>query len=152
MRASPTHPTTPASTVRRTCQKGLKFPMTLPPPPPAGRKRGAPPGNHNNLKHGFYSRHVRAASSVEADQASQVALTEEIAMLRLFIRNVLEMGSQCGEQDLQQSMECLRTVCLAISTLNRLIRTQHWLTPQKDGLGQSIQEALEITYRDLGIS
>ncbi len=125
--------------------------MTLPPSPPARRKRGAPPGNLNNLQHGFYSRQVRAASQNEVGLAGQVALTEEITMLRLFIRNVLEMGCQGGEQDLQQSMECLRTVCLAISTLNRLVRTQHWLTPQKDDLGQSIAEALEMTYRDLGI-
>ncbi len=125
--------------------------MTLPPSPPARRKRGAQPGNLNNLKHGFYSRQVRAASQNEVGLAGQVALTEEITMLRLFIRNVLEMGCQRGEQDLQQSMECLRTVCLAISTLNRLIRTQHWLTPQKDELAQSIQDALEMAYRNFGI-
>ena len=56
------------------------------------KKRGAQPGNANALKSGFYSRTFSEAELVEIGQlaVAELGLDEEIAMLRVLMRRVLE--------------------------------------------------------------
>jgi uncharacterized protein YjcR len=51
--------------------------------------RGAPKGNLNALKHGFYSRLFRDAESSEADDDQLVNLENEITLLRVMIRRTM---------------------------------------------------------------
>ena len=47
-------------------------------------KRGAPKGNQNARKHGFYSRALTEAEKVELEEASYVeGVDQEIALLRI---------------------------------------------------------------------
>ena len=56
------------------------------------KSRGAQPGNANALKSGFYSRTFSEAELVEIGRlaVAELGLDEEIAMLRVLMRRVLE--------------------------------------------------------------
>jgi uncharacterized protein YjcR len=55
-------------------------------PAEAEKKRGAPRGNQNARKHGFYSRVLDDAEELDFEQATEVeGLDEEIALLRVKI-------------------------------------------------------------------
>jgi hypothetical protein len=53
-------------------------------------KRGAPPGNQNARKHGFYSRVLDDEERQDFEQATCVeGLDDEIALLRVKLKSVL---------------------------------------------------------------
>ena len=122
----------------------MSRPSELPSPsqkPPSHRRpRGAPPGNRNALKHGFYSRHFKKIDLTDLDQSTQVGLQDEISMLRVFIRRILELG--CAVDDLSEALGLLRTLSLATATLTRLIKTQHWLSSNHDDVSAAINQAI----------
>ena len=89
------------------------------------RKRGAPKGNTNALKHGFYSkqlRTMRADGPLPEEITDRMGLSDEIAMLRLYTRRLIRMGAEI--EDLDTAISLLRVLCLASTTLTRLLRTQ----------------------------
>jgi hypothetical protein len=63
--------------------------MDQPPSPPKPH-RGAPRGNQNALKHGFYTRHFDKVDLADLKTASFDGLNDEIAMLRLFMRRLID--------------------------------------------------------------
>jgi hypothetical protein len=95
---------------------------------PSPRPRGAQPGNHNALKHGFYTRRVPGLkdAALEALATEFPGLEEEIFVLRTYIRRTLEWSAAC--RDYHESLLLLRTLCLALSTLARLTREHRALT------------------------
>lgn len=106
------------------------------------RKRGAPPGNLNALKHGFYSRQLkpmRKDGPIDSGAADALNLGDEIAMLRLFIRRVIHMGAEV--EDLEAAIALLRVLCLATTTLTRLLKTQQLFG--QDDFGLAIQQAID---------
>lgn len=104
-------------------------------------KRGAPPGNLNALKHGFYSSKIRKASDC-ADVAAHnfTGLAEEISLLRIYIRRVIQQ-SEDYNGDLEVSLIILRALCLANASLARLIKVQHFL-------GSNDNEWVNIAIRE----
>ena len=100
------------------------------------RRRGAPPGNLNALKHGFYSRQLRllrgasvviensnrADDPTEETASARTGLEDEITLLRVYIRRVVELGA--GTEDIFAALGILRVLSLAVATLNRLVKTQ----------------------------
>lgn len=113
------------------------------------RKRGAPRGNRNALKHGFYPRQFKKADLSDLDKANLSGLQDEITMLRLFIRRVLELGRDV--EDLYEAQYLLRTVSLAVITLTRLIKTQHWLSSGDDEVSQALKQALLEVNQEMGL-
>ena len=80
------------------------------------RRRGAQPANQNARKHGLYSHLLPAAVAEEMEALIRVYdLKEEIALVRIHIRNLLEARAS-GE-----------AVMEAIELLNRLVSTNHRL-------------------------
>jgi len=57
------------------------------------RLRGAPLNNLNALKHGFYARKFRQTDLVDLAESKFTGLNEEITMLRVFMRGVIEQSS-----------------------------------------------------------
>jgi hypothetical protein len=104
------------------------------------RHPGAPPGNHNALKHGFYTRRLkkRDLTGVEATDVS--GLVEEIALIRVFTRRLVE--SCLPDADSYELADILRILCLASSTITRLTRTQYLLSTSNTGLDDEIAEAI----------
>lgn len=105
-------------------------------------KRGAPKGNQNARKHGFYSRVLTEAQQVELESASQIeGVDQEIAFLRVKLQQLAD--ERPDRLDLQLE---------AASTIARLIRTHYSITKdQKKTLKESIQKVLTDVALPLGI-
>jgi hypothetical protein len=81
---------------------------------PEKRKRGAPKGNHNALKHGFYSSKFLQEDQFDFEIASGMeGVSEEIALIRFKIREAV-----IGE-DTQNLMPLVKSAL----ALEKLIRT-----------------------------
>ncbi len=90
------------------------------------RRRGAPPGNTNALKHGFYARKFKPRQLDDYTRAAAVTgLDQEIALLRLVILNLtghcLPASGQPPDLDAISALES------SLARLSRLLRDQRLL-------------------------
>ena len=111
---------------------------------PAGteRKKGAPKGNQNARKHGFYAKVLDEAGQLDFELASGVeGIDDEIALLRVKIKSILA-----------KDPENVRLIMQATNTLARLIKTRYNITKeQKKGLKEAIGNVLRDIALPLGI-
>ncbi len=109
---------------------------------PVGRKRGAPEGNQNARKHGFYSRVLDESERLDLESATQVeGIDEEIALLRVKIKSVLA-----------HDPENIKLIMQAINSLARLVRTRYHISKEdKGGLKDAITNVLKDIALPLGI-
>jgi hypothetical protein len=107
-----------------------------------GKKRGAPRGNQNARKHGFYSRVLDEAERLDFEQATDVeGLDDEIALLRVKIKSLLA-----------HDPENIRLIMQAANTLVRLVRTKYNISQDdKKGLKAAIVNVLRDVALPLGI-
>lgn len=105
-------------------------------------KKGAPQGNQNAKKHGFYSKALDEAEKLELEEARGLdGLDEEIAVLRIKLRSVIENDPQNVELALE-----------AANTIARLVRTRYNITKeQKRSLKDAITNVLTEIAIPLGI-
>jgi len=105
-------------------------------------KRGAPKGNQNARKHGFYSKVLSDAESQNLQEAARIeGLDDEIALLRLKLRQLIA-----------QHPENIQIQLKAANTLARLIRTRYDMTKeQKKSLKEAIARTLVEVAIPLGI-
>ena len=115
------------------------------------KKPGAPPGNLNALKHGFYSKQLkRVKADLDGlDTAEFSGLTDEIQLLRVFIRRVIDLGKDVDRLD--DALSLLRGLCLASTTLTRLLKTHHALASGEDDVTLAIRQALDEIHETLGL-
>jgi hypothetical protein len=106
------------------------------------RRRGAPPGNQNARKHGFY-----ASQKPDNDLTDVGPLTinfqSEINLIRQSMQRVLALGEP---QTYHEAVDYLRALGLAATALTRLARTHRYLYPTpdpRDELTNTITEALK---------
>jgi hypothetical protein len=111
------------------------------------RRRGAPSGNLNALKHGFYTRRLKKRDLTGVDATDVSGLVEEIALIRVFTRRLVE--SCLPDADSYELADILRILCLASSTITRLTRTQYLLTTSNTGLDDEIAEAIRQVNSEL---
>jgi len=111
-------------------------------PTEAKRKRGAPKGNQNARKHGFYSKVLDEAERLDFELASGVeGIDDEIALLRVKIKSILE-----------NDPENVRLIMQATNALARLVKTRYNITKdQKRGLKEAIGNVLKDIALPLGI-
>ncbi len=104
------------------------------------KKRGAPPGNHNAIKHGFYSRRFRNLESSDLEVVT-AGLLDEIAGLRVAARRVLEFSENLGEDPMKavQALNCFGMMCTRIANL---VRTHAALTGNSDETQTAISTAI----------
>jgi hypothetical protein len=100
-------------------------------------KRGAPRGNRNALKHGFYS------GTLDREERSDLALAariqgidEEIALLRLEIKKIVAVKSP-------RKLNLLVKACV---TLEKMVRTRQKYLSQYDRLHTAINDCLPGCY------
>jgi len=105
-------------------------------------KKGAPQGNQNAKKHGFYSKALDESEKLELEEARGLdGLDEEIAVLRIKLRSVIENDPQNVELALE-----------AANTIARLVRTRYNITKeQKRSLKDAITNVLTEIAIPLGI-
>ena len=106
------------------------------------RKRGAPKGNLNARKHGFYARVLDEAEQLDFELASGVeGIDDEITLLRVKIKSLLS-----------HDPENLKLIMQATNALARLVRTRYNITKdQKRGLKEAIGNVLREVALPLGI-
>jgi len=102
------------------------------------RKRGAPFGNQNARKHGYYSRVITAEDRRSLKQAATVrGVDQEINLLRVKLRSVLK-----------HDPDNVRLFLQAIVSLARLLRTRKSIGGDaEERLGIAIQNVI----RDIGV-
>ncbi len=111
--------------------------------PKVKSKGGAPKGNQNARKHGFYSKVLDEVEKLDFELASGVeGIDDEIALLRVKIKSLLE-----------HDPENIQLIMQAASTLERLIRTRYRISKEQGkGLKEAIGNVLKDVALPLGIS
>jgi len=109
---------------------------------PARKKRGAPKGNQNARKHGFYSKVLDEAEQLDLELVCGVeGIDDEIALLRVKIKSILE-----------KDPENIRLLMEATNILARLVKTRYNISKeQKKGLREAIGNVLKDIALPLGI-
>ena len=114
------------------------------------RRRGAQPGNTNALKHGFYSRTWKLSDTNGLDKLKSKSLDEEVALLRVYIRRLIEMEQD--DADLQTVQDLVRTLSLACQTILRMLKAQTELHEDDESeLRQVIDQAIREVTHEMGI-
>jgi len=108
----------------------------------AKRERGAPKGNQNARKHGFYSKVLDEAEELDFELATGVeGIDDEIALLRVKIKSLLTYDP-----------ENIKLIMQATNTLARLVRTRYNISREdKKGLKEAIANVLRDVALPLGI-
>jgi hypothetical protein len=106
------------------------------------RRRGAPKGNQNARKHGFYSKVLDEAGRLDFELAAGVeGIDDEIALLRVKIKAILE-----------KDPENIKLIMQATNTLAGLVKTSYKMTKeQRKGLKEAIGSVLRDVAIPLGI-
>lgn len=106
------------------------------------KKRGAPLGNQNARKHGFYSRVLDEVERADFELATEVeGLDEEIALLRVKIKSLV----RCDPNN-------VKLIVQATNALERLLRTKYNISKEdKQGLREAIGNVLRDIALPLGI-
>jgi len=108
----------------------------------AKRKRGAPRGNQNARKHGFYSKVLDEAEQLDFELATGVdGIDDEITLLRVKVKSILE-----------KDPDNVKLIMQATNTLAGLVKTRYNITKeQKKGLKEAIGNVLKDIALPLGV-
>ncbi len=106
------------------------------------KKRGAPQGNQNARKHGFYSHVLDPAEQLDFHRATYVeGIDEEIALLRVKIKSLIS-----------HDPDNIKLIMQATNTLARLLRTRYNISKEeKQGLRTAIANVLRDVALPLGL-
>jgi uncharacterized protein YjcR len=121
--------------------------MTTSTPSTARSKRGAPKGNINALKHGFYSQAFSHSEHERLEHCIQGELSDEEALLRTLISRTLE-SMQGREMSHEELIVSLRAVALAIARLESLQRTRKVIYHDQTGLEKVFAELAAIPVEE----
>ncbi len=126
-------------------------PANVPPPLPK-KKVGAPTGNTNAYKHGFYARVFTSSQKkfLEGDQADQ--LRHEETLLRVLIRRTwASFRAVRSSLPWQEVLFTVRSVGYAVFVIAKLQRARRRFFGDKTDLEKDIQLGLSEACADLGI-
>jgi hypothetical protein len=119
---------------------------STPRPRPTPRRPGAQPGNLNALTHGFYSRRLKKKDLAGTEDPVFTTVKEEIVLLRIFLRRVVEMGED-ADLTYPETLTLFRTLCAGASNINSLIKTEQLIGRDDptimDDLNQALKEVME---------
>ena len=111
-------------------------------------KRGAPLGNKNALKHGFYSKQMRATEAEDLEALMDASLSNEINMLRVLLRRTLEIAE--GQLDVDTTLSILNAAGANMTRLANLMKTQKFLAGEStDDFMKTLSEALNEVVKEL---
>jgi hypothetical protein len=111
------------------------------------RRPGAPLGNSNALKHGFYTRRIKKRDLSGVETTDLKSLVEEIALIRIFTRRLVEACDPSA--DLYELAGILRILCLASSTITRILQVHYLISGDENNLDCEIEEAIRQVHAEL---
>ena len=89
------------------------------------RKRGAPLGNQNAFKHGFYSALFKQQEMRALSESPPNNLVDEIGLVRVATSRFLAaLQAQSAERDIETEISILRVINLGALSINGMVRTQ----------------------------
>jgi len=110
------------------------------------RKRGAPLGNQNARKHGYYSQHFQSPEDSELELFFKEGISDEIIGLRVFAGRMLGIANRTD-----MSLEQAIAITNAFGTA--AVKLAHLLGEQKafggDGPQQALATACESIRKEL---
>src|SRR4030042_5857777 len=109
--------------------------------PSTKKHSGAPKGNLNALKHGFYTRRLNKRDLSGIETTDIKSLAEEIALIRVFTRRLVETCDHSA--NFYELADTLRILCLASSTITRILRAHSIITGNMGGLDGEISQAID---------
>ena len=104
------------------------------------------PGNLNALKHGFYSKHFQKSELTDVEKIGD--LQEEIQMMRVVTRRLLQVARECA--DVTELSSLLNTLGLASTRLAGLMKTQKSLEGTADNALEEISAAVDDLLQEWG--
>jgi hypothetical protein len=106
------------------------------------RKRGAPYGNQNARRHGYYSRVLDPDEQADFEQATEVeGIDEEIALVRVKIKSLIA-----------REPENTKLIMQGVATLEKLVRTRYSIGREdKQGLRDAITNVLKDIAIPIGV-
>jgi len=113
-----------------------KEPMTSSLP----RRRGAPLGNFNGFKHGFYTTRVKKHNPSAEEVTDLKSLFDEIALIRVFTNKLVESCDATPTRD--ELADILRILCLSSAAITRILRVHYLITGSENDLDPDIEEAI----------
>jgi hypothetical protein len=109
---------------------------------------GAPKGNTNALKHGFYSKRFRRQDINDLDALSESelpSLGSELALLRVALSRTFE---QLSNDEEVRWIDNLSEIGLAATRIASILRTQKYLDgDQGDEIKDALRLAIDITAK-----
>ena len=89
------------------------------------RKRGAPRGNRNALKHGFYSAAFQQHERLLLTRLAPADLSNEVDLIRIANYRLLQsLRDAPAPLDVDMQLAILRAVTLSTHSINSLLRTE----------------------------
>lgn len=111
------------------------------------KPRGAPKGNLNALKHGFYSRLFHASETDDLSPDRLTSLENEIKLLRVMIRRTMELAD--GIDDLREATRVLDALGSASARLSALLRVHNALNKTDSSLLDELSIAIQEVNAEL---
>jgi len=114
------------------------------------RKRGAPAGNINALKHGFFSQRFNKGELFDLQNIPESSIEEEIAMMRVITRRVIDLVENgASSEEVLEFYKVIGRMCMQISTL---LRTQKILSAGEHSEENLLThlEAITSAFMDVG--
>ena len=115
----------------------------------ATKKRGAPRGNTNALKHGYYSERFRK-KEVENMVFSSEKLEDEIKLLKVLILRMFEAADN-EEDNLETWLKSLQTLGVSLTRLVTLLNAQQRMSGEKDDFRKAISDSVNRVTKSKGI-
>ena len=112
-------------------------------PPQGATRRGGQPGNHNAVKHGYYSSVFRQAERRLLEQVPLTDLSAEIELIRVTSKRFLQaLAASKNDLDFETQLTALRAVNLSAQSIATLLRA-HALTAALDRDAEDLLGDLE---------
>lgn len=112
------------------------------------KKRGAPAGNSNALKHGFYSRSFREIE-YEDLESLRLSLEDEIAAARVSARRMFELIEDV--EDTREKLNAFSMFSSHLLKIGSLVRAESVLAGGSSDISQSLTTALSSVMKEKDI-
>jgi hypothetical protein len=104
------------------------------------RRRGAPLGNFNGFKHGFYTTRIKKHTPSAEEVTDLKSLFDEIALIRVFTNKLVESCDPTPTRN--ELVDILRILCLSSAAITRILRVHYLITGSENDLDPDIEEAI----------
>jgi hypothetical protein len=115
--------------------------------PQTKRKRGAPKGNLNALKHGIFSEQLRGADISALQAIDPTSVKDEITVLRVILRRLIELIK--SSESVTELTGLVHNLTAVSNSLGRLIRVYSAVTPKKSDGDRVFDDVIAQLTREL---